>query len=65
MEKITESQIKKLKHFYGSHDAVAKELGISPRHYARIRNGQHVTPMVVRLVKFLLEENHKGQGQAA
>jgi len=60
METITKKQIEKLKVAYGSHDAVAKELGISPRHYARIRNGQHITPMVIKLVRYLIEGDHKG-----
>ncbi len=62
METITEKQHSELKARCGSHEAVAKELGISPRHYLRIRKGQHVTPMVVKLVKYLLNGN---EGRAA
>ena len=61
METITKNQIEKLKVAYGSHEAVARELGISPRHYARIRNGQHITPMIIKLVRYLVEGDHKGQ----
>lgn len=53
---ITEEQADKLKRLYGTHEQVAEQLGITGRHWLRIRRGQHVTPTIVKLVTMMLEE---------
>ena len=37
-----------LKNYYGSHKAVAEELGISPDHYRKIRNNRTVMSISLR-----------------
>ena len=58
---LTDTQIERLRRIYGSHAKAAQALGISPRHYARIRRGEHVTPMVVSFVHKILEDDPVAQ----
>ena len=53
---VEEDQIKELKRRYGTHGQVANELGVTPRHYLRIRRGKHVTPTVLMLIERILEK---------
>jgi len=54
--RLSNEQIEQLRLAYGSHAKAAKALGLSPRHYIRVRQGKNVTPMVVHLVDRILED---------
>jgi len=58
---VTEAQVYKLKQIYGTHEKVAEQLGVTGRHWLRIRRGQYVTPTIVRLVEMLLEKENPGR----
>jgi hypothetical protein len=54
-----ENQIDLLKNYYGNHSAVARVLGLTPRHYRRIRSGK--TKIKKPLKKLIAHETYKIQ----
>lgn len=51
---IMKQKYMKLKNYYGSHEAVAVQLGITGRHYRRVRKGESGSKSVFILIDLLI-----------
>ena len=49
-------KLEKLEKYYGNQTKVAKELGISYRHYQRLRRACHATKSMEMLIDYKLQE---------
>ena len=58
---IKESQAQRLREIYGTHENVAAELGISSRHYIRLRKGRPLSPTLAKLIEMMLEKESPGR----